>query len=42
MDLKELTISSKRKVIFKNRQICNDVNTDEWDTLTEDIKQNEL
>ncbi|WMW21437.1 DUF5788 family protein [Methanolobus mangrovi] len=41
MDLKELTISSKRKVIFKNRHICKDVSTDEWDALTEDINKNE-
>ena len=40
MDLKELTISSKRKVIFKNRHICKDVGTDEWDALTEDINKN--
>ncbi|MBP1910579.1 DUF5788 family protein [Methanolobus bombayensis] len=39
MDLRELTISSKRKAIFKNRQICDDVDTSEWDSLAEDIKE---
>lgn len=37
MDLKELTVSSRRKVIFKNRHICKDVTTDDWNSLTEDI-----
>jgi hypothetical protein len=39
MDLRELTISSKRNVIFKCRHICDDVDTNEWDSLAEDIKQ---
>ena len=38
MDLKELTTSAKRKAIFKCRHICDDVETCEWDSLTEDMK----
>jgi hypothetical protein len=38
MDLKELTISAKRKAIFKCRHICDDVETCEWDSLAEDLK----
>ncbi len=38
MDLHDLTIGSKRKAAFKERRICQDVNTREWDTLAADIK----
>ncbi len=38
MDLKELTVSAKRKAIFKCRHICDDVETCEWDNLAEDMK----
>lgn len=39
MDLEELTNPSKRKSIFKNRHICKDVETDEWNNLTEVIRK---
>ncbi|MDK2826424.1 hypothetical protein SAMN04488589_1263 [Methanolobus vulcani] len=38
MDLKELTTSAKRKAIFKCRHICDNVETCEWDSLAEDMK----
>ncbi|WMW26095.1 DUF5788 family protein [Methanolobus sediminis] len=38
MDLKELTTSAKRKTIFKSRHICDNVETCEWDSLTENMK----
>ncbi len=41
MDLKKLTIASKRKAVFKNRHICEDVNTHEWDKLVENMKKRE-
>ncbi|WP_340820318.1 DUF5788 family protein [Methanolobus sp. WCC4] len=39
MDLKELTTPSKRKAIFKNRHICEDVDTEKWDELADKIKK---
>ncbi|WP_407355444.1 DUF5788 family protein [Methanolobus sp. WCC5] len=39
MDLKELTTPSKRKAIFKDRHICKDVETDKWDSLTDELKK---
>ncbi|WP_094227233.1 DUF5788 family protein [Methanolobus psychrotolerans] len=39
MDLRELTMPSKRKIICKDRHICKDVNTEEWDSLTEVIRK---
>lgn len=39
MDLRELTTPSKRKAIFKDRHICKDVDTEEWDKLSEQIKK---
>ncbi|TQD24928.1 DUF5788 family protein [Methanolobus vulcani] len=38
MDLKELTVYAKRKAIFSCRRICDDVETCEWDSLTEEMK----
>ncbi|MDG6243407.1 MAG: DUF5788 family protein [Methanolobus sp.] len=39
MDLKELTTPSKRKAIFKDRHICKDIETDEWDSLTDELNK---
>lgn len=39
MDLRELMTPSKRKTIFKNRHICEDVDTEKWDELADKIQK---
>ncbi len=39
MDLKELTSPSKRKKLCKERHICKDVGTSEWDAFTKELKK---
>ncbi|MEZ5334144.1 MAG: DUF5788 family protein [Methanolobus sp.] len=41
MDMKELAKASKRKSFFKDRHICTDVNTEQWEKLANRIKDRE-